>query len=370
MKILVLNSGSSSLKYKLFSEGEAVADGIVEHIGEEGGVKDHREALEIAEKALIRAGAVESFDRLDAVGHRVVHGGERFIEPVRIDSEVIGAIRDLIPLAPLHNPANLEGIEMMKKKVPHVPQVAVFDTAFHQTMPKRSYLYAIPLEFYENYGVRRYGFHGTSHMYIAKKAAERLGKPLKTVNLITLHLGNGASACAIEKGQSVDTSMGFTPLAGLVMGTRSGDIDPEIPVMMEKKGLDADTVLNKQSGLRGLCGENDMRRIQERAAAGDEKSRTALEVYVHRIRHYIGAYMAQLGRVDALVFTAGIGEHSPLVRQMVCRGLEPLGIVLDTKKNADGRRDISAPKSQIRIFVIPTDEELEIALQTEAVLKR
>ena len=370
MRILVLNSGSSSLKYKLFERRQKIAEGVVEHIGEEGGVKDHREALEIAEKALIDAGAIDSFERLDAVGHRVVHGGERFIEPTRIDADVIEAIRDLIPLAPLHNPANLEGIEMMAKKVPQVPQVAVFDTAFHQTMAKKAYLYAIPLELYEKYGVRRYGFHGTSHGYVAKKAAEKLGKSLEETNLITLHLGNGASVCAIRNGKSVDTSMGFTPLAGLVMGTRCGDIDPEIPILMEKKGMDADKILNKESGLKGLCGENDMRQIQKRAVSGDEESRTALEVYVHRIRHYIGAYVAELGSVDAIVFTAGIGEHSVLIRQMVCEGLDGLGIVLDAEKNQQGVEEISLETSSVRIFVLPTDEELEIALQTETVLNR
>ncbi len=368
MKILVLNSGSSSLKYKLYDNHEKVAEGVVERIGEEGGVKDHREALERAERALVDAGAIDSFAMLDAVGHRVVHGGERFIEPTRIDADVIEAIRELIPLAPLHNPANLVGIEMMADKAPDLPQVAVFDTAFHQTMPRKAYLYAIPIELYEEYGVRRYGFHGTSHGYVARKAAEKLGKPLNETNLITLHLGNGASVCAVKRGKSIDTSMGFTPLAGLVMGTRCGDIDPEIPILMEKKGIDADTVLNKESGLKGLCGENDVRLIQEHAAMGDEKSKTALEVYVHRIRHYIGAYVAELGYVDAIVFTAGVGEHSALIRQMVCEGLEPLGIALDTQRNLQGDEDIAADRSPVRIFVLPTDEELEIALQTETVL--
>ena len=368
MKILVLNSGSSSLKYKLFENRAVVAEGSVEHIGEPGGVPDHEAALERAEAALIEKGALRSFDELDAVGHRVVHGGERFVEPTRIDERVIEAIRDLIPLAPLHNPANLQGIETMAKKAPRVPQVAVFDTAFHQTMPKEAWLYAIPTRFYEEQGVRRYGFHGTSHYYVAKKAAKRLGRPLGECNLVTLHLGNGASLCAIREGKSVDTSMGFTPLAGLVMGTRSGDVDPEIPILMQKKGLDADTILNKESGLKGLCGDNDVRRIEERAAGGDEAARTALKVYVHRIRHYLGAYVAQLGRIDALVFTAGVGEHSALVRQMVCKELEPLGIALDTERNLRNEADIAADASPVRIFVIPTDEELEIAIQTEEVL--
>ncbi len=370
MKILVLNSGSSSLKYKLFDRRRKVAEGLVEKIGEEGGVKDHREALESAERDLVERGALASFEDLDAAGHRVVHGGERFIEPTRIDSEVIEAIRELIPLAPLHNPANLAGIEMMARKVPQLPQVAVFDTAFHQTMPKEAYLYAIPMELYEKDGVRRYGFHGTSHSYVAKMAAEKLGRPLESLNLITLHLGNGASACAIENGKSVDTSMGFTPLAGLVMGTRCGDLDPEIAILMQKRGVDADRILNKLSGLKGLCGENDMRSVQEAALSGDEAAQTALKVYTHRIRHYIGAYFAILGRVDAIVFTAGVGEHSTLVRKLSCEGLEAMGIELDAARNEAGREDISAEGSKVRILVLPTDEELEIALQTEAVLNR
>ncbi|WP_353662902.1 acetate kinase [Hydrogenimonas sp. SS33] len=370
MRILVLNAGSSSLKYELFDNLESVASGVVEHIGEPGGVKDHEAALEMAEKRLVEGGFLESFARLDGIGHRVVHGGERFVAPTRIDETVVEAIRELIPLAPLHNPANLQGIESMAKKAPGVPQVAVFDTAFHQTMPKEAWLYAIPTEFYERDGLRRYGFHGTSHHYVAKEAAKRLGKPLDACNLVTMHLGNGASLCAVWEGQSVDTSMGFTPLAGLVMGTRSGDIDPEIPIWMMKRGIDADKVLNKQSGLKGLCGDNDLRRIEERAAGGDAKSKTALKVYVHRIRHYLGAYIAQLGRVDAVVFTAGVGEHSVLVRQMVCEGLEPLGLFLDTEKNLRGEAVISAENSPVGIFVIPTDEEKEIAVQTEAVIGR
>jgi acetate kinase len=370
MKVLVLNAGSSSLKYKLFDDRRQAAEGTIERIGEAGGVKDHHDALEAAERALVEAGALTSFRDLDAVGHRVVHGGERFIEPTRIDADVIEAIRALIPLAPLHNPANLEGIEMMARKVPELPQVAVFDTAFHQTMPKEAYLYAIPMELYENRGIRRYGFHGTSHRYVAKMAAEKLGKPLDTVNLITLHLGNGASACAIRNGRSVDTSMGFTPLAGLVMGTRSGDLDPEIAILMEWKGMDADRVLNKESGLKGLCGENDVRAVQEAALAGDEAARTALKVYAHRVRHYIGAYLATLGRVDAIVFTAGVGEHSAYVRALICEGLAPLGIALDTARNEAGESDVATDTSPVRIFVLPTDEELEIALQTEAVLNR
>ncbi|WP_456381127.1 acetate/propionate family kinase [Hydrogenimonas sp.] len=368
MKILVLNSGSSSLKYKLFEDRRSMAEGVIERIGEEGGVKNHHEALESVEKDLVERGVLASFGELDAVGHRVVHGGEKFVRPTRIDAEVIEAIRELIPLAPLHNPANLEGIETMAKKAPLLPQVAVFDTAFHQTMPEEAYLYAIPIELYEKEGIRRYGFHGTSHRYVAERAAERLGKPLERVNLITLHLGNGASACAVENGRSVDTSMGFTPLAGLVMGTRCGDLDPEIPILMERKGMDADKVLNKRSGLKGLCGENDVRTIRAAMLSGDAAAERALKIYAYRIRHYVGAYFAVLGRVDALVFTAGVGEHSAYVRGAVCEGLEHLGIRIDESRNERGERDIAADDSPVRVFVIPTDEELEIAIQTEAVL--
>ena len=369
MKVLVLNSGSSSLKYKLFDGQKALYEGIVEHIGEEGGVPDHREALRKAEKALIASGALTSFRDLDAAGHRVVHGGEKFVEPTRIDTDVIEAIRALIPLAPLHNPANLAGIETMVKLVPGLPQVAVFDTAFHQTMPEKAYLYAIPYDLYEKRGIRRYGFHGTSHSYVARAAAKTLGRPLEETKLITLHLGNGASACAVERGRSVETSMGFTPLEGLVMGTRSGDVDPEIAVWMAREGMDADRILNKQSGLKGLCGDNDVRAILARMKAGDAAARRALEVYAHRIRRYVGAYLAVLGGADAIVFTAGVGEHSPEVRRMACENLQALGIRLDEKRNAAARTLISTDDSPVKVLVIPTDEELEIARQTEGVLR-
>jgi acetate kinase len=369
MKILVLNSGSSSLKYKLFDGGEAVFGGVVERIGEPGGVPDHHAALRAAEEALARSGCLASLASLDAVGHRVVHGGERFVAPVLIDETVIEAIRALIPLAPLHNPANLEGIETVAAIAPALPQVAVFDTAFHQTMPESAYLYAIPYELYEREGIRRYGFHGTSHAYIAQEAARRLGKPLERCNLITLHLGNGASACAIRHGRSIDTSMGLTPLEGLVMGTRSGDLDPQIPLMLAQKGIDADTLLNRQSGLKGLCGDNDLRRVVARAEAGDAAALRALAVYVRRIRKYLGAYLLELGRIDALVFSAGVGEHSPKVRAMVCEGLEAFGIVVDPERNGRNAGDIAAEGLHTRVLVIPTDEERAIAEATERVLK-
>jgi len=368
MKILVLNAGSSSLKYKLYQELKEVAEGHIEHIGEQNGPKDHRDALLNVEKALMKSGSMESFGELDAVGHRVVHGGEKFVEPVRIDDRVVEAIRALIPLAPLHNPANLQGIELMRKLIPETPQVAVFDTAFHQSMDREAYLYAIPLALYVTYGIRRYGFHGTSHAYVAKEAAALLQKPLERLDLITLHLGNGASACAIRNGRSIETSMGFTPLEGLVMGTRCGDIDPEIPIFLQKEGMDADTLLNKESGLKGLCGYNDVRTIEKMAEAGDETARTALKIFARRIKKYIGAYTALLGNVDAVVFTAGIGEHSAGVRRMVCEGLEHLGICLDDKKNRKNANIVSTEGSDVKILVIPTDEALEIARQTETVL--
>jgi len=369
MKILVLNAGSSSLKYKLFIHGEAVTGGAVEKIGESGGVADHHEALGEVENRLAKAGALPSFDALDAVGHRVVHGGERFVEPTLVDSAVMAAIRELIPLAPLHNPANLQGIERMAQRAPNVPQVAVFDTAFHQSMPERAWRYALPERFYERYGIRKYGFHGTSHAYVSEAAARRLGKPLEKTNLITLHLGNGASACAIHQGRSVDTSMGYTPLAGLVMGTRCGDLDPQVAILLEREGHDADFILNHESGLKGLCGVNDMRGILEAADAGDTRSQTAVEVYVHRIRHYVGAYFALAGPIDALVFTGGIGEHSPAIRAAVCRNLAHLGILLDDEKNRQNAPTVSADGAAVQVLVIPTDEERQIAAQTEAVIQ-
>lgn len=369
MKILVLNAGSSSLKYRLFSNREEAAGGVVERIGEPEGVKDHMEALKIAEREILSSGIVKRFGDLDGVGHRVVHGGERFSRAALIDSSVLEALKELVSLAPLHNRANIEGIETMKKLAPGVAQVAVFDTAFHQSLSEEAFLYAVPIEIYREFGVRRYGFHGTSHLYVAKEAAKLLGAPLKELNIITLHLGNGASACAIEGGRSVDTSMGFTPLEGLVMGTRCGDLDPHIPLFLQEKGLDAAKILNSESGLKGLCGRNDMREVERMAQEGDEKAILALKIFVRRVKKYIGAYSAILGRVDALVFTAGIGENSPLVRSLCCEGLEGLGFVLDEERNRNLRSVVSSQESSVKILVIQTDEELEIALQTEALLR-
>jgi acetate kinase len=321
--------------------------------------------------ALLReTGALGGVEELAAIGHRVVHGGEAFHAPTLVDDDVIAAIRQMIPLAPLHNPANLDGILVARELFPDVPQVAVFDTAFHQTMPRTAYRYAIPGYLYREHHVRRYGFHGTSHHYVAKQAARLLDKPLSQCNLITLHLGNGASATAIRDGASVDTSMGMTPLEGLVMGSRCGDIDPAVHFYLCRHlGFDNDTLddlLNRQSGLLGLCGVNDMREVHRLAEAGDEDAELALGVTCHRLKKYIGAYMALLGRVDALVFTGGIGENDAEVRHCACAGLEALGVALDTDANdaaTTQARVISAVDSRVAVLVVPTDEELEIAQQ-------
>ena len=307
------------------------------------------------------------------MGHRVVHGGNTFSKPVRIDEEVIRAIDALIPLAPLHNPANLEGIEILYRQYPKLAQVAVFDTAFHQSMPEYSYLYPLPYALSQMSHIRRYGFHGTSHYYVAKEAAHLLQKELSALNLITIHLGNGASMTAIKDGKSIDTSMGFTPLEGLMMGTRSGNIDPAIiPYLVRTQDLsvdEIDTILNKESGLKGICGSNDMREVLQGVSDNDPKSKLALDMYVYRIKKYIGAYTVALGKVDAIVFTAGIGEHASKVRELVCDGLyESIGLEIDKKKNEEGAREIQSQRSKIKLFIIATDEELEIAFQTEEIL--
>jgi len=399
MKILVLNSGSSSVKYRLFDmTAEAVlASGLIERIGEAEGharhryrdpsgawhelsqdrrFADHHEAIRGLFSDLARSGLVTRACELAGIGHRVVHGGEAFREPVLIDEAVIEAIRGQIPLAPLHNPANLMGIEVARTQCPQTPQVAVFDTAFHHTLPPEASHYALPADLYTRHRVRRYGFHGTSHAYVGKAAARFLGQPPQALNLITLHLGNGASATAIRAGRSVDTSMGMTPLEGLVMGTRCGDLDPSIVFYLERAlGLDSsriEQILNHESGLRGLCGLNDMREIHKAAQAGDRRARLAIEMFCYRIRKYIGAYLAVLGQVDALIFTAGIGEHDAGIRAQVCTGLAGLGIRIDPARNTateSGTREIQAPGSGIRVLVVPTDEELEIARQTRALAR-
>ena len=396
MKVLVINCGSSSIKYGLFAmpAGEALASGLVERIGEpqachrysDAGdsaqqsetlsVADHREALARIIAVLTTSGAVTDLSELAAIGHRVVHGGELFRQPTRIDDEVIAQIRELVPLAPLHNPAGLAGIEVSLQAAPGVPQVAVFDTAFHHSMPDFACHYALPRRFYSQYRVRRYGFHGISYSYVAKQAARLLQRPLEELNLIALHLGNGASAAAIANGRSVDTSMGMTPLEGLVMGTRSGDIDPAIPFYLGREaGLapdEVETILNRESGLKGLCGSSDMREVHRLAETGDADARLALDMVCQRLRKYIGAYSAVLGHVDALVFTGGIGENDSWLRARSCSGLATLGIRIDPQKNARpdaGDRAVHHADSRVSILVVPTDEELEIARQVSGCLQ-
>lgn len=368
-RILVLNTGSSSIKYRLIEMDteEVLAAGLVERIGEADGVADHQAGL-----GQVFA-AIEGSGEIAGVGHRVVHGGERFSAPTLIDDDTVAAIRELVPLAPLHNPSNLAGIELARSVFETVPQVAVFDTAFHRTMPPRAYRYALPRDLADRLGIRRYGFHGTSHAYVSRLAAAHLDKPAEQVNLVTLHLGNGASAAAVAGGRCVDTSMGLTPLEGLVMGTRSGDLDPGVVFYLHRqKGLSVDEIdglLNRSSGMRGLTGGNDLRRIEQRAAEGDAEAAEALDLYCYRIRKYVGAYAVALGRVDALVFTAGVGENSEGVRARVCAGLEPLGVALDPARNAlrsTAPRTVSTDDSAVAVLVVPTNEELEIARQTLA----
>lgn len=399
MKVFVLNSGSSSLKFTLFQANDwrPAAWGIAERIGEprgrievvigrnerspeasvrEGTIRNHREALGEVLEALSRSGILRSGDGLFGIGHRVVHGGEQFREPKLLTPDVVEAIRDTVFLAPLHNPANLAGIQEAMALCPETPQVAVFDTAFHQTLPTRAFLYALPYRFYRDRGIRRYGFHGTSHQYVAHRAAEHLGRPLSSTNLITLHLGNGASAAAIRGGRSVDTSMGLTPVEGLMMGTRCGDLDPSIPLLLADRGqmtpAEVDALLNRESGLAGIAGTNDMREILRMAGEGNEEASLALEIYCYRIRKYIGAYLAVLGRADAVVFAGGIGENAAPVRKMACEGLEEMGIALDERANDSVRGEagqISRPDSPVRILVVKTDEEGEIARQTVACIR-
>ena len=400
MKILVINTGSSSIKYQLFDMGhlKILASGLAERIGEETGtlthktilddgensetieegtIADHHEGLSRIVGLLVdpERGPIHHKSEISAVGHRVVHGGERFHSPTIIDDEVINAIRENIPLAPLHNPPNLEGIEVARSIFRDSPQVAVFDTAFHQTIPMKAFLYAIPFEMYEKQRVRRYGFHGTSHAYVAERAADFLGRPLDELSIITIHLGNGASMAAVKNGRCIDTTMGMTPLAGLVMGTRSGDVDPALPFFFaERLGMslkEIDRLLNKESGLKGICGTNDMREVIQKVEAGDERARVALEVYAYRIKKYIGAYFAVLEVLDVLVFTAGIGENSPHVRALCCKGLQNMGIEMDLGRNrqtGEGVKDISSPDSKSKILVVPTNEELRIALETKRVI--
>ncbi len=375
MKILVLNSGSSSLKYKLFlmPEMKVLFSGIVEAIGEEEStIKNHHQAIESTVQKLLAKGIVKSLAEINAVGHRVVHGGVIFDKSVVIDENIIADIKSLIPLAPIHNYANLEGIYAMKHYFPNAPQVAVFDTAFHQSLPKEAYTYALPLELCEKENIRRYGFHGTSHHYVAQQSTKILNKTLSSLNLITIHLGNGTSVCAIKSGKSVDTSMGFTPLEGLVMGTRCGDIDPSIVLYLQnrldKSVSDIEQMLNYQSGLKGICGSNDMRTIERMALDGDQKASLAIDIFVRSVKKYIGAYIALLGSVDAIIFTGGIGENSASIRAKIVKNMEHLKLVIDPKKNLNHEVCVSKKDTSIQILVIETNEELMIANESYKLL--
>lgn len=401
MNILVINSGSSSIKYQLIdmTTEKALCSGLVERIGEGMGALTHKinpgtdtekkfsfeqdfpthvEGMERVVELITDAekGVIASTRDIHAVGHRVLLGGEEIKEPVRVNDWVKGVIRDYIPLGPLHNAANLAGIEVAMKLFPHAPSVAVFDTEFHQTMPEKAYLYPLPYELYKELRLRRYGFHGTSHAYVTRKAAEFLGKPASEVNLITCHLGNGCSMAAVQNGRCVDTTMGITPLEGLMMGTRCGDIDPAlVPFLMEKKGwgpAEMDTVINKKSGLKGICGMNDMRDVHAAREKGDAKAQLAFDMFVYRIRKYVGAFAVVLGRIDAVVFTAGIGENDDFVRSEVCRDMPLLGLEIDAQANAKRSgeiRAISTSASRIPVLIVPTNEELAIAQATQSVLK-
>ncbi len=397
MKILVINAGSSSLKYQLIDmDNKAVlAKGLCERIGIEGSrlnhtpaggdkvvlenpMESHADAIRMVIDALVdkNHGVIASMDEIDAVGHRVVHGGEEFSSSVIIDEAVKDGARRCIELAPLHNPANLIGIEACEKVMPGVPQVGVFDTAFHQTMPKEAYLYGIPYEYYEKYKIRRYGFHGTSHNYVSHKAAEMLGKPFEELRIITCHLGNGSSVAAVKNGKVIDTTMGLTPLAGVLMGTRSGDIDPAIVTfLMEKENLDVagiNEVLNKKSGVFGVSGvSSDFRDLDKAAGEGNERAKAALDIFRYNIKKYIGSYAAAMGGVDAVVFTAGVGENDGATRAGCVEGLEFMGIKIDAEKNKlRGQAvDISAADATVRTLVIPTDEEMMIALDTQKLVK-
>jgi acetate kinase len=389
--VLVLNTGSSSIKYRLLElpAGRVLVSGLLEGVGEDWSRLTHRvgeQEVTVEHPVADPAAGFELIRRvfeengglpagLRAVGHRVVQGGDRFAVPSLIDDDVLAAIDDLVPLAPLHNPSNAAGIRLARSLYPDVPQVAVFDTSFHSTMPPRAHRYALPAETAARLRIRRYGAHGTSHGYVSRAAAAHLGREPAEVKLVTLHLGNGASVAAVDGGACVDTSMGMTPLEGLVMGTRSGDLDPAVVLYLQREGglsvEEVDRLLNRESGLRGLAGTNDVRRLSERADEGDPVALEALDVYCYRIRKYVGAYAAVLGRVDGLVFTGGVGENSSRVRAQVCGPPALLGIELDPAANATrstGSRTISTPGSAVPVLVVPTDEELEIARQALAVI--
>ncbi|MDQ0208119.1 acetate kinase [Alkalicoccobacillus murimartini] len=388
-KIIAINAGSSSLKFQLLTmpEEEIVTKGLVERIGLEDAIfqisvdgtknetitdiPNHEVAVKLLLDKLTGLGIIDSLDDIDAIGHRVVHGGELFNDSVLITDEVLAGVESVSELAPLHNPANIVGIKAFKEILPNVPAVAVFDTAFHQTMPEESFLYSLPYDYYKDFGIRKYGFHGTSHKYVSERAAELLDRPVEQLRILSCHLGNGASIAAIEGGKSIDTSMGFTPLAGVTMGTRSGNLDPAlIPFIMEKTGQTAVEVLdtlNKRSGLLGLTGfSSDLRDIEEKAAAGDERAEMALNVFTSRIHKYIGSYAARMSGVDAIVFTAGIGENSDVIRERVLRGLEFMGVYFDPSLNQVRGKEafINFPHSPVKVIIIPTNEEVMIARDT------
>jgi acetate kinase len=397
MKVLVVNCGSSSLKYQVLNmTGEVLmAKGLIERIGMKGSVikhekegcdkvvkevpmNDHKEAIKQMLEMILspEVGVLKNMAELGAVGHRVVHAGEKYASSVIINEDVIKALEECVAMAPLHNPPNLMGIAACRELMPKTPMVGVFDTAFHQTMPAESYIYAIPYEYYEKYGIRKYGFHGTSHQYVAQRAAEILGKNIKDMKIITCHLGNGASVCAIKNGKCIDTSMGYTPLEGLAMGTRSGDLDPAIVgVIGEKVGLSfsgVNDVLNKKSGVLGISGVSaDFRDIEDAAADGNERAQLALKVFAHKVRHYIGAYIAEMNGVDAVVFTAGIGENGIEMRDVICNDLGNLGIHMDLIKNKVRGKEtvISKDDSPVKVLLVPTNEELMIARDTLKIVK-
>lgn len=397
MKILVLNCGSSSIKYKLFdmTSEKVMAQGGIEKIGLPGSflkltdkegkkvilekeIQGHQDGIEFILSVLTDAtyGCIKDYKEIDAVGHRVVHGGEKFASSVRLTKDVIDKVIECSDLAPLHNPANLKGIDAMEALIPGIPQVGVFDTAFHQTMPPKAYMYGLPYDLYTKYGVRRYGFHGTSHRYVSKRACDILGVPYESQKIITAHVGNGGSIAAVLNGKCVDTSMGLTPTEGLLMGTRCGDIDPgAIPFIMEKEGLDAaglSNLFNKKSGVAGLVGgSSDMRDLEAAVAAGNERAIITLDVYNYRIKKYIGAYAAAMGGCDILVWTGGVGENQWETRRVVCENMEYMGMKIDVEKNHGMRGEemvISTPDSKVTIIVVPTDEEYMIASDTLQIL--
>lgn len=398
MKIFVVNCGSSSLKYQLIDmeKQDVIAKGLVERIGIAGSIlthqpnnsgkvvieedmPTHKEALKNVIDALMdkNYGVIKSMDEISAVGHRVVHAGEKFAFSVLINDEVINALKECIDLAPLHNPPNIIGIEACKQLMPDVPMVGVFDTAFHQSMDKYAYIYPLPYELYTKYGIRRYGFHGTSHKYVSERAAAILGKDIEALKIVTCHLGNGASIAAVKNGKSIDTSMGFTPLEGLAMGTRCGDIDPAIvSFLMEKDNLDINGInnlMNKKSGVLGISGvSSDFRDIEEAAKEGNDRAKLALDIFAYRVKKYIGAYAAAMGGIDAVVFTAGLGENSASMRESICEGLEFLGVKIDKEKNNIRGKEtiISTEDASVKIILIPTNEELMIARDTKTLVKK